>query len=91
MTDKKEQYIHEGLGLTNERAEELFEVVDEQLKLDTDIASRLEFLRYTGWTPNEDAFALFMFGYGIREIELMNETVKAIEKILGAVVNDEGI
>lgn len=88
-----DQTLYEALGLTKEKAEQICEVVEEQLRFDTDLASKINFLRYTGWTPEEDAFALFVFGYGIREIELMNETLGVIEILMPGVtemVNNDG-
>lgn len=87
--DPRDQSINEALGITDERADEIFEVVEEQLLNGSDIGASLQFLRSrSGYTPDEDAFALFMYGYGLREIELMNETMNAIGSLIDAL--DDG-
>ena len=79
---KRDAYVHEALGISEERRAQLSEVVEERIYTDANIGESIQFLNNrSGWTPDETAYALFVLGYTVHGIDIMENAMKTLEVI----------
>lgn len=86
MTETKpgrDPYVYEGLGLTAERAEELVELIYDEMESDHSITDSIKRIQYDhAKSEGERNFMLFTFGYNVRELDMRNDIAELIEGIL---------
>ena len=79
---KRNSYVHKTLSISEERRDQLREVVEESIYIDSNIGESIQFLNNrSGWTPNETAYALFIFGYTVHGIHIMKDAMETLEVI----------
>ena len=78
---KRNAYVHEALGINVARMDQLSEVVAERV-YNGNIGENIQFLNSrSGWTPDETAYALFILGYTVHGIDMMESAMKTLEVI----------